>query len=188
MEIDRRSIVKDKLESKFVETNWFLSEQDRENLDKIICNMEKTILNKTIQDSIEEEYDASFDNVFFQQQYRKNFQKVYFNLFVNKCSHEIQTKIKFGHLNVYDIVKKSHDELNPQKVLEANEKYNLLYFVGGVTGEMKKLRDEMKGLLGKCYKCKSEKLDYSQLQTSSGDESMTTFVTCLKCNNRWKFS
>lgn len=39
-----------------------------------------------------------------------------------------------------------------------------------------------------CGKCKSKKTTYYQLQTKSADESLTTFVTCLNCNNRWKFS
>ena len=37
-----------------------------------------------------------------------------------------------------------------------------------------------------CYKCRSKKCSYYQLQTRSADEPMTTFVTCLDCGNRWK--
>ena len=37
-----------------------------------------------------------------------------------------------------------------------------------------------------CYKCKSKKCTFYQLQTRSADEPMTTFVTCLDCSNRWK--
>lgn len=39
-----------------------------------------------------------------------------------------------------------------------------------------------------CGKCKGTKTTYFQMQTRSSDEPMTTFVTCLTCNNRWKFS
>lgn len=39
----------------------------------------------------------------------------------------------------------------------------------------------------KCGKCKQRKCTYYQLQTRSADEPMTTFVTCVNCNNRWKF-
>jgi len=38
-----------------------------------------------------------------------------------------------------------------------------------------------------CGKCKQRKTTYYQLQTRSADEPMTTFVTCVNCNNRWKF-
>jgi len=35
-----------------------------------------------------------------------------------------------------------------------------------------------------CGKCKQRKCTYFQLQTRSADEPMTTFVTCVNCNNR----
>ncbi|ELA42428.1 transcription elongation factor S-II [Vittaforma corneae ATCC 50505] len=38
-----------------------------------------------------------------------------------------------------------------------------------------------------CSKCKQKKCTYSQLQTRSCDEPMTTFVTCTNCGHRWKF-
>ena len=38
----------------------------------------------------------------------------------------------------------------------------------------------------KCRRCKSDKTTYYQLQTRSADEPMTTFVTCTKCDLRWK--
>ena len=39
-----------------------------------------------------------------------------------------------------------------------------------------------------CGKCKKKFTEHFQLQTRSADESMTTFVHCLVCGNRWKFS
>ena len=38
----------------------------------------------------------------------------------------------------------------------------------------------------KCGRCKSRECTYYELQTRSADEAMTTFITCLKCGNRWK--
>jgi DNA-directed RNA polymerase subunit M/transcription elongation factor TFIIS len=39
-----------------------------------------------------------------------------------------------------------------------------------------------------CSSCKRKtKCDYYQIQTRSADEPMTTFVTCLECDKRWKF-
>jgi transcription elongation factor S-II len=39
-----------------------------------------------------------------------------------------------------------------------------------------------------CSSCKKKtRCDYYQLQTRSADEPMTTFVTCLECDKRWKF-
>ncbi|KAG1969820.1 transcription elongation factor A protein [Pimephales promelas] len=38
-----------------------------------------------------------------------------------------------------------------------------------------------------CGKCKKKKCTYTQVQTRSADEPMTTFVFCNECGNRWKF-
>jgi len=39
-----------------------------------------------------------------------------------------------------------------------------------------------------CRRCgKKTRCDYYQMQTRSADEPMTTFVTCLECDLRWKF-
>lgn len=39
----------------------------------------------------------------------------------------------------------------------------------------------------KCPKCKNRKCKIDQKQTRSGDEPMTTFVTCLECEHVMKF-
>ncbi|KAK3014936.1 hypothetical protein RJ639_009952 [Escallonia herrerae] len=39
----------------------------------------------------------------------------------------------------------------------------------------------------KCGRCGKKQCTYYQLQTRSADEPMTTFVTCVNCNNHWKF-
>ncbi|XP_067887944.1 transcription elongation factor A protein 1 isoform X4 [Heterodontus francisci] len=38
-----------------------------------------------------------------------------------------------------------------------------------------------------CGKCKKKNCTYTQVQTRSADEPMTTFVVCNSCGNRWKF-
>lgn len=38
-----------------------------------------------------------------------------------------------------------------------------------------------------CSKCKQKKCTYTQMQTRSCDEPMTTFVHCTVCGNRWRF-
>ena len=40
----------------------------------------------------------------------------------------------------------------------------------------------------KCGKCGMRKVSYTQAQTRSADEPMTTFCECMNCGNRWKFS
>ncbi|XP_017265134.1 transcription elongation factor A protein 2 isoform X1 [Kryptolebias marmoratus] len=38
-----------------------------------------------------------------------------------------------------------------------------------------------------CNKCHGKSCTYTQVQTRSADEPMTTFVLCNSCGNRWKF-
>jgi len=38
----------------------------------------------------------------------------------------------------------------------------------------------------KCGKCGNTRCSYFQMQTRGADEPMTTFVTCIKCNAKWK--
>jgi len=48
--------------------------------------------------------------------------------------------------------------------------------------------DKKQGIRGiaTCGKCGSDNIDFSQLQTAGGDESMTTFYACLNCGAHWK--
>ncbi|KAI1202716.1 transcription elongation factor s-ii [Nemania serpens] len=39
-----------------------------------------------------------------------------------------------------------------------------------------------------CSGCKKKMVSYSQAQTRSADEPMTTFCECMNCGKRWKFS
>jgi hypothetical protein len=37
-----------------------------------------------------------------------------------------------------------------------------------------------------CRRCKSRECSFYELQTRSGDEPTTLFLTCLECGNRWR--
>ena len=47
-------------------------------------------------------------------------------------------------------------------------------------------RSEIATNLYRCGKCGKSQCSIYQLQTRSADEPMTTFVTCLNCDKRWK--
>ena len=38
----------------------------------------------------------------------------------------------------------------------------------------------------RCRRCQSRECHYFGLQTRSGDEPMTIFISCLNCGNRWR--
>jgi DNA-directed RNA polymerase subunit M/transcription elongation factor TFIIS len=52
--------------------------------------------------------------------------------------------------------------------------------------EIENIQKDTERLL-KCGKCKSNNTSYTQMQTRSADEPMTTFAHCKDCGNRWKF-
>ena len=93
---------------------------------------------------------------------------------------QILSNVLNKNFRVHELAFMSHHEMLPNKW---DELINL-----------KKIRDENKYTPKieastdnfTCYKCKSKKCSYYQLQTRSADEPMTTFVTCLDCGCRWK--
>ena len=78
------------------------------------------------------------------------------------------------------IASKTHQELAPKLHAEMKDKIMAKYINSNK-------EQEHDGFF-KCGKCKSKKTTYRQAQTRSADEPMTTFVTCLECDHRWKFS
>ena len=85
------------------------------------------------------------------------------NSVMNRLKDDDLTPSEFVNMNIHDrhpeLVAKIHEESKPPEEKE-----------GAHT----------------CRRCKSKWTDYYQMQTRSADESMTTFVRCLKCNKRWK--
>lgn len=188
-----RQRVRDSLTTELNKTEFWKKTNETSN--KVSINLEKSILNYAIQLAEKETLIPyridyvfpSFDNPEFIPYYRRAYMKLYFNLFKNKCKDYVQDSIINNKFDIYTIVNLPHENLDPTKYFKSQQRYNKIYFVGGQTETMKKLRKDAVGLLGKCGRCKSKDLDYTQVQTRSADEPMTTFVYCSNCHNRWKF-
>jgi DNA-directed RNA polymerase subunit M/transcription elongation factor TFIIS len=200
--MDMRSITKNKIVSIFDNINsfWDISDlkkinnfnQDRidilldsnylynikENYPLLI---EKGVYNKSIQESRNKGIERNWDSKPFRNIYIKNSLKIIRNLINSKNSEKLIQKIKFNVITPQELVNLSHEELYPEiweDILLKNKK------------KMDSLQNNsvQKGTsMFKCGKCKERNCTYFQLQTRSADEPMTTFVTCLNCNNRWKF-
>jgi len=144
--------------------------------------IEKNIYNKTIRDAIQKDIERSWDSIEFRSLYIRNSLKITRNLNnINNCEKLLQ-KIKLNIIKPEELINKTHEELYPEiweEILLKNKK------------KMDLLQNESINKKGtsmfKCGKCKERNCTYFQLQTRSADEPMTTFVTCLNCNNRWKF-
>ena len=128
--------------------------------DKISNNLEKGILNYSIDISNKQNIVKKWDNHYFVIIYTERLRTLLFNL---KNNDILLDKIKNKEIKAHKLAdKKIRDKnmYNPQ--IDANT-------------------DNFT-----CGKCKSKRCSYYQLQTRSADEPMTTFVTCIDCGNRWK--
>tara|TARA_B100000475_G_C14818442_1_gene239467 strand:+ start:41 stop:553 length:513 start_codon:yes stop_codon:yes gene_type:complete len=144
---------------------------------KITTNLEKGVLNYSIDVSNKQNIVKKWDNELFVIIYTERLRTIMFNLQKNET---LLTQIKNKEIKSHKLAFMTHQEMNP-------EKWNPLI-------EDKKIRD--KNMYNPqidantdnftCGKCKSKRCSYYQLQTRSADEPMTTFVTCIDCGNRWK--
>ncbi|KAF3762204.1 transcription elongation factor [Cryphonectria parasitica EP155] len=116
-------------------------------------------------------------------EYRAKMRSLFQNLKV-KSNTELRRKVRLGEIAATDFIKMTQDELKSQEHKErdkALEKENLNN--AQVAQPEKSISDALT-----CGKCGQKKVSYTQAQTRSADEPMTTFCECLNCGNRWKFS
>jgi DNA-directed RNA polymerase subunit M/transcription elongation factor TFIIS len=143
--------------------------------------IEKSIYNFTIKEARDKKIERTWSNKLFVYLYKKNYNKVYSNIHTNKNAQFVINKLKYGYWEPENIVSMSHEELYPELweelIIKNKKKMDLLSLDNKQQG----------GTMFKCGRCKKNNCTYFQLQTRSADEPMTTFVTCLECNNRWKF-
>lgn len=144
--------------------------------DKLASNLEKGIFNYSLKHAEKINVVKKWDNSYFVKIYVNRLRTIRSNLKDEKLFKSIINK----KIKAHEVAFMSHQEMQPDNWSE------LL--------ELKKIRDENKYEPKleastddfKCWKCKSKKCTYYQLQTRSADEPMTTFVSCLDCGNRWK--
>ncbi|KAJ7058633.1 transcription factor S-II, central domain-containing protein [Mycena amicta] len=109
------------------------------------------------------------------------------SLFVNlkdKNNPSLREAVASGEIAVERFVKMTSQEMASEerkKADEAIKKQNLHNALGAEEPDAETTAFQ-------CSKCKQRRCRYRQAQTRSADEPMTTFVTCVNCNHRWKFS
>lgn len=113
--------------------------------------------------------------------YRNKIRSLFQNLKV-KSNNELRRRVLSGEITAMEFIKMSQDELKSQEHIQrdrALEKENLNN--AQVAQPEKSISDALT-----CGKCGQKKVSYTQAQTRSADEPMTTFCECLVCGNRWK--
>jgi transcription elongation factor S-II len=147
------------------------------NDEMISTNIENSIHSWCINEAINKQVMQTLENKFFMILYKDKLRSIIYNLRTNKMFLE---KVKSGEIEIHTIGKITHQEMDPdkwkniiqQKIERDNQKYN-----SNTEGLSKEF---------KCGRCKKRETQYTQVQTRSADEPMTTFVTCINCGNNWK--
>lgn len=141
-------------------------------------NIEISIYNNTITNAESKNIIKKWSNPFFAELYITKLRSIIWNLTSPNsilCGNIINDKT-----DARKIAFLSHQDFNPE--------------IWSTFIEEKKKRDiaKSKNIIEastdqfKCGRCKSKRCTFTQIQTRSADEPMTTFITCLECDNNWK--
>lgn len=116
-------------------------------------------------------------------QYKTKLRSLYQNL-KNKSNPGLRKRVLSGEITPERFATMSSEELKSPERRAEDERL-----------EKENMNKAMVGMPEKsisatltCGKCRQKKVSYSQAQTRSADEPMTTFCECTNCGNRWKFS
>ena len=142
--------------------------------DPIAKNLEKSVYNYAVKIP-----NPSWENPSFKSRYRFKAMEIIRLLQDPKCS--LKNRIASGDVKTREVADLPPDELFPGGPYDAMKSSLVI--------EEERRRSAAENVpegLFQCRKCKSRKTRYYQMQTRSADEPMTTFVTCLQCNTRWK--
>jgi DNA-directed RNA polymerase subunit M/transcription elongation factor TFIIS len=139
-------------------------------------NIEKSIFNYSVNESKKNNVIRKWENPYFVHIYIDRLRTVWNNLRNNSILKLLKEKIikpeDVGNLTHQNMLSSKWEPLIKNKEERYENKYN------------KKLEGNTDNFT--CRRCKSNNCNYYQLQTRSADEPMTTYVTCVECENRWK--
>ncbi|KAJ6632470.1 transcription elongation factor [Mycena sp. CBHHK59/15] len=105
------------------------------------------------------------------------------SLFVNlkdKNNPSLRECVSSGDIPVEKFVKMTSQEMASEERKKADEAIKQQNLHNALGAE----EQQAETTAFQCSKCKQRKCRYRQAQTRSADEPMTTFVTCVNCNNR----
>jgi len=115
--------------------------------------------------------------------YKEKMRMLYANL-RDKKNPALRESVVSGEIAAEKLAKMSSSDMASDQRKAADAKINQDNFFASLGAEEQQAETEA----FQCSRCKQRKCRYRQAQTRSADEPMTTFVTCVNCGNRWKFS
>jgi len=139
-------------------------------------NLERGIYNWTLKTATHKQVLKKWENSYFVHLYIDKLRTIYINL----QNPLIKNLILEKKIKAHDLAFMKHKDMLPDKwnpIIEDLKIKNQNKYIPKIEASTDNFT---------CRKCKSKECSYYQLQTRSADESMTTFVTCINCGNRWK--
>lgn len=131
---------------------------------------------------------VSVESLMFEKMGRSNgtqkfkYRSIMFNI-RDPNNPDLRRKVLLGEVKPERLITMTPEEMaSDQRQRENNQIKEKALFDCERAGAPKATTDQFK-----CGRCGQRKCTYYQLQTRSADEPMTTFVTCVNCNNHWKF-
>jgi len=138
-------------------------------------NMERGVYNYALKEATSRKVVKKWDNPYFVQIYIDRLRSIFVNI-----NDSLIQDVNNGIIKAQDIAFMTHQELKPEKwekmildkIKRDKNKYETTVEASTDTFT--------------CRKCRSKKCTFTQVQTRSADEPMTTFVNCISCGNHWK--
>jgi transcription elongation factor S-II len=149
------------------------------------ASFEEQLLKHIQEISIRDGIEVDWSNRVFWNLYRNKAISLYENLSGSNSyvqnKEDWLSKLKDNTVSYKEFIEMTAIDMCPQRWKAAIEK---------IIEMEKKLyaKNTAASIFMWCSSCKKKaKCDYYQMQTRSADEPMTTFVTCLECDKKWKF-
>ena len=142
----------------------------------IVSNLEKGVYNYSLDAASKKKIVKKWENQYFVQIYLDRVKSI----FINLTNETLLDKIVEKKIKAHELAFMSHQEMNEDRWKELIE-LKQIKEENKYTPKIEASTDNFT-----CFKCKSKECTHYQLQTRSADEPMTTFVTCIRCSNRWK--
>jgi transcription elongation factor S-II len=131
---------------------------------------------------------VSVESMMFEKLGRSNgaqklkYRSIMFNI-KDQNNPDFRRKVLLGEVQPERLVTMGPEEMaSEQRKRENNQIKEKVLFDCERSGQAQATTDQFK-----CGRCRQRKCTYYQMQTRSADEPMTTYVTCVNCNNHWKF-
>jgi transcription elongation factor S-II len=139
--------------------------------------------NSVITKAVEIEKAAYHEYKGTTKEYKDKMRSLFSNL-KNRMNQELGPRVLDGSITAARFVVMTHEQLKSAEQKKQEESLQIENMKKAqVPMAEKSISDALK-----CGKCGQKKVSYSQAQTRSADEPMTTFCECTVCGNRWKVS